>query len=338
MPASNRVLSSVQSVSDRIKSGAFPEWCCPVHKKPLRDKGDVLICADGDSFPQTKGLPRFVPNDNYAASFGPQWRQYRLTQLDSYTKVPLSKDRARRAIGEELWNQLAGKQVLECGCGAGRFTEVLLEQGASVTSFDLSDAVDANQESFPQNTTHRVAQADIFQLPFAPQQFDVVFCLGVLQYTADSEKSIAYLYEQLKPGGTLVIDQYKHRFSWYTKTAPLFRFYLRRLPADKGMKYTESLVNVLLPLHKMARRFYPAQVILSRLSPVQSYYYAHPYFNDDLHRAWALLDTHNCLTGWYRHARTRGQLRQTLTQLGLQDVWCEYGGNGVEARGKRPRS
>src|SRR5437016_3317155 len=126
------------------------------------------------------GIPRFVPNSNYAAAFGTQWKKYRLTQLDSYTGTTISKDRAQRCIGETLWNKLEGKQVLECGCGAGRFTEILLAEGACVTSIDLSEAVDANQENFSQNETHRIAQADILQLPFAPQQFDVVFCLGVI--------------------------------------------------------------------------------------------------------------------------------------------------------------
>jgi 2-polyprenyl-3-methyl-5-hydroxy-6-metoxy-1,4-benzoquinol methylase len=45
-------------------------------------------------------------------------------------------------VGEKLWAELAGKQVLECGCGAGRFTEILLAEGAQVTFIDLSEAVD----------------------------------------------------------------------------------------------------------------------------------------------------------------------------------------------------
>lgn len=336
MPVHNSVRNPVQLINDNVRSTAFPEWHCPVHRKPLKEVEGNLMCADGDCFPRSSGIPRFVPTSNYAEAFGAQWKRYKLAQLDSYTKVPLSRDRARRCIGEELWNNLAGKQLLECGCGAGRFTEVLLQQGASVTSIDLSDAVEANQENYPQGATHRIGQADIQKLPFAPQQFDVVFCLGVVQHTPSTENTIRYLYEQVKPGGTLIIDHYRHRLSWYTKTAPPLRYYLRRLPPEQGIKWTEKLVDIFLPLHKMARAFYPAQVVISRLSPVQSYYHALPQLDDKLQREWALLDTHDSLTPWYRHVRTRGQLRGTLTQLGLQDVWCEYGGNGVEARGKRP--
>src|SRR5262249_53083355 len=90
--------------------------------------------------------------NNYAAAFGAQWKKYRLTQLDSYTKLPISRTRALRCIGEENVGWIGGKRVLECGCGAGRFTEVLLSLGASVISIDLSEAVVANRESCPQSS------------------------------------------------------------------------------------------------------------------------------------------------------------------------------------------
>jgi SAM-dependent methyltransferase len=181
-----------------------------------------------------------------------------------------------------------------------------------------------------------ITQADIMRLPFEPRQFDVVFCLGVLQYTADPERALASIYEQVKPGGTLVIDCYTPNLSWYTKTAPLFRLCLRRLSPRRGIWWTERLVYALLPLHKSVRGFRPAQMILSRLSPVACYYYSLPDLSDEQQREWALLDTHNQLTGWFRHSRTRGQITRLLGESGLENIWCEYGGNGVEARGTRP--
>jgi SAM-dependent methyltransferase len=316
----------------------WPEWSCPAHQKPLINRGGALSCPDGDSFLIKRGIPRFVTGPNYADAFGAQWKRYRLAQLDSYTGVPITRDRARRCLGEELWTGLAGKQVLECGCGAGRFTEILLDRGAYVTSIDLSEAVDANQENFPVDENHRVAQADILQLPFAPKQFDVVFCLGVIQHTPNPEETITCLYDQVRPGGALVIDHYTHSLSGYTKTAPLFWLYLRRLPPDEGIRWTEWLVDTVLPLHKIARHFYPAQMLLSRLSPVCCYYHAYPELSDELQGEWSLLDTHDSLTAWYRHVRTQGQIQRALEQLGVQEIRCQYGGYVVEAFGRRPSS
>jgi len=296
----------------------------------------MLLCSEGDSFSCENGIPRFVQNGNYAAPFGAQWKKYRLTQLDSYTGTSISADRARRCLGEKLWAEIEGKHVLECGCGAGRFTEILLANGAYVTSIDLSDAVDANQQNCPQSERHRIAQADILRLPFDTQQFDIVMCLGVVQHTPNPEETIACLYDQVRSQGTLVFDHYTHSFSWYTKSAPLFRRFFRRLSADDGIMYTERLVNTFWPLHRVARRYYAAQMILSRISPVLCYYHAYPNLDDALQREWAFLDTHDSLTDWYNHFRTKGQIRKILEQHGLKEIWCEYGGNGVEARGIRP--
>jgi hypothetical protein len=76
--------------------------------------------------------------------------------------------------------------------------------------------------------------------------------------------------------------------------------------------------------------------LLSRISPIRSYHTQYPELSDDMQREWSLLDTHDSLTDWYKHLRTRRQIRRALERLGLADIWCEYGGNGVEARGKRP--
>ena len=258
--------------ANRMQRTEWPEWRCPTDGTDINDQGETLVCSWGCVFQRRNGIPRFVSTENYADAFGAQWKRYRTTQLDSYTGATISKDRLRRCVGETLWSQLAGKRILECGCGAGRFTEVLLSQGAYVTSIDLSEAVDANQQNFPQNENHRIAQADILRLPFAPQRFDAVLCLGVIQHTPNPEQTIAYLYDQVKPGGTLVMDHYTYNVSWYTKSAPLFRRYLRRLPSEKGLKLTEWLVNTFWPLHRMASRFYPGQVLLSRVSPILSYH------------------------------------------------------------------
>jgi SAM-dependent methyltransferase len=326
----------VTSGSDASAGEAWPAWRCPQHGTVLDDHGDELVCGRGDRFAVRDGIPRFVRGETYADAFGVQWKQYRQTQLDSYTGVPITRGRTRRCVGEQLWGMLADRHVLECGCGAGRFTEVLLERGARVTSVDLSDAVEANAENFPPDSHHRVAMADIDRLPFAPQQFDVVFCLGVIQHTQDSEGAIAALFEQVRPGGWLVIDHYAPNWRRYTRTAPLVRLLFRHLEPARGLRATERLVDLLLPLHRRAQGHRVAAVLLNRVSPLATYYVAFPELSDELQREWALLDTHDYLTDHYRRHRSADQVRAALVAVGAIDIWCERGGNGVEARARRP--
>ncbi len=318
-----------------MTSSGQMKWCCPVHQHPLPDSANALLCDAGCSYPVVNGIPRFVSSDNYSAAFGSQWKKYRLTQLDSYTGVPISETRLARCMGDTLWSDLRGKHVLEAGCGAGRFTEVLLAKGAVVTSIDLSDAVEANQDNFPQNGLHRIAQADIMALPFGPQQFDVVMCLGVIQHTPNPERTIEALYKQVKPGGWLVIDHYTYNLLYYTKMAPYFRMVMRRLPPERGLVWSEYLVDRLLPVHKRLQQARLLHFLFSRLSPVLCYYRAYPELNDQLQHEWALLDTHDGLTDWYKHFRTCEQIERALKALGAGEITTSYGGIGVEARARK---
>lgn len=72
--------------------------------------------------------------------------------------------------------------------------------------------------------------------------------------------------------------------------------------------------------------------------PVYSYYHIFPELSDELQREWALLDTHDALTDWYKHRRTRGQIHRAFLDLGVESINVVRAGNGVEARGRRPHS
>ena len=146
---------------------------------PLDATADALFSARGARYPAVNGIPRFAPSENYAAAFGAQWNMFPKTQLDSHSGVSVSEGRLSRCMQGEL-ETLAGEGGLEAGCGAGRFTEILLKHGAEVDSFDYSSAVDANASNNGGNERLTFAQADIRNIPFAPAAYDYVVCLGVL--------------------------------------------------------------------------------------------------------------------------------------------------------------
>jgi 2-polyprenyl-3-methyl-5-hydroxy-6-metoxy-1,4-benzoquinol methylase len=323
---------------------SFPDLVCPVDHLQLArlDSGDGVACSAGHHYAVREGIPR-LSGDDYAGPFGAQWHHYRVTQLDSYTKTTISRDRLKRCLGEQLWSALAQPtrlQVLETGCGAGRFTEVLLQlPGAAVTSTDLSSAVEPNQVTCPQSDRHRIVQCDINQLPFLPEQYDVVLCLGVVQHTRDPEKTIADLYDQVKPGGWLVIDHYAHSFAHHTRMGDLvFRPILKRLSPAAGLTATKALTRWVFPLHRAVRNVRPLQMLLSRFSPLLTYYHAFPELSDDLQYEWAELDTHDSLTDYYKHLRSARSISATLKSLNAQSIWVAPGGNGIEARCQKPRA
>ena len=294
----------------------------------------------GEHYPVINRIPRFVPLENYASSFGLQWNAYRRTQLDSYTGLPISKSRLTRLTGGSL-DIFKEKNVLEAGCGAGRFTEIMLQEGANVFAVDISTAVEANYLNCNAYPNYFVCQADILELPLLPEQFDVVVCVGVIQHTPDPERSIRVLCSHVKPGGLLILDHYTYGYS----TTPIRRFlrsFLQNRTKEYTMNFIQTLCRVLWPSHKILYRTKDNRVmrkirpLLLYWSPVVDYQDAYPELDDNLLFEWATLDTHDTLTDCYKHLRSAEQIHEHLEASGMVEIVTLYAGNGVEARARKP--
>jgi SAM-dependent methyltransferase len=313
---------------------------CPEHHE-LLSSGDVLSCPRGCRYPYVRGVPRFVSSDNYAAAFGSQWKAFRRTQLDSFTGCAITGDRLARCLGGTT-EVVRGKRVLEAGCGAGRFTELLLDAGARVLACDLSEAVEANFDNCRGRPGYFVCQADIRKLPALPRQFDYVICLGVIQHTPDPEATIRALAAHVAPDGYLVIDHYTGERLLRPSQAAL-RWLLLKLPPTITLRLCSLMAAALWPLHRLCWRARNAQGRLPRaarqaflsFSPILDYQYSYPSLGSELLKAWAVLDTHDALTDYYKHSRTAEEVARTLANLGFVNVTTSYAGNGVEARAQR---
>ena len=323
---------------------------CPEHQAAFSMTGAIEAHQDGTlrascgcRFPVRSGIPRFVWEDTYADAFGLQWNNYRTTQLDSHTGVSISKDRLSRCVGCRL-EDLRGASVLEVGCGAGRFTEVLLNAGASVFAVDLSSAVEANYANCGAAPGHFVCQADVLSLPVAPASFDLVIALGMIQHTPSPEGAIEALANSVRPGGLVVVDHYLplprvKRLLRAVTLRGILRQLLIRLPPRTSLRATDALVHALLPVHRMLWRHGPVadrvRAVWLRLSPLFDYYESYPELGEHL-AEWALLDTHDGLTDHYKHGRTPSELAEALRAAGLDVIDSRIGGNGAEARARRP--
>jgi SAM-dependent methyltransferase len=317
---------------------------CPMHHVPLQlDASSTetsFTCPSGCIFPIRNNIPRFVSPNTYASSFGLQWNKFRTTQLDSVSGLTVSKDRLTRLVGGDL-GIVSGKNVLEAGCGAGRFTECLLCAGAHVFAVDLSSAVEANYETCKKFPNYFVCQSDLANLPVNPCQFDVVICIGVVQHTPSPEKTMEHLCSYIKPGGILVMDHYTAGHPTPFARKALRSFLIKRSP-EFCMAFCRVLRDVLWPLHKMffALRGIPGfarlRSVFLRISPLVDYHDSYPEIGPILLREWAFLDTHDLLTDFYKHLRSTDEIRFHLEKCGMQNIATAYAGNGVEARAQKP--
>ncbi|MEV0968118.1 class I SAM-dependent methyltransferase [Microtetraspora glauca] len=282
---------------------------------------DGLRCgACPATYPVDRGVPRFVPADNYAKGFGYQWNQHRLTQLDSHSGLPISRDRlfrsSRWTVGE-----LRGRRVLECGSGAGRFTEILCEVGAEVTSLDISSAVHANAASNGRFPNLRLVQASIYEMPFPEESFDYLLCFGVIQHTPDVERTFKTMFRYLRPGGRFCVDVYAAMVA-YTHPRHLLRPFTRRMPPATLYSLVEKTAPRLLPLSMALHAVPKAGPLLARLVPVAN----HRYLNLKDHRMlrnWSVLDTFDWFAPRYESPQTRRRLERWTRDLALSEVSIE---------------
>ena len=236
---------------------------------------------------------------------------------------------------------LKGKDVLEAGCGAGRFTEHLLAAGANVFAVDLSQAVEANYANCSRYSNYYVCQGDILRLPVSPGQFDVVFCIGVVQHTPNPEETVRVLCSHLKPGGGLIMDHYAHAYP-ISKSRRILRSWLLRMSPSFSFVFCKLLVSLTWPMHRVLWKLRNhktaniARQFFLRLSPVVDYQAAYPELGEKMLRTWALLDTHDTLTDVYKHLRSARELSEQLRACGMIRVETVYAGNGVEVRARRP--
>jgi len=320
------------------------EMICPTHRLPLSKAPDDkrFCCSLSCNYPVANSIPRFVPQENYASSFGLQWNEYRTTQLDSRTGLTISRDRLTRLLGGSL-EVVTGKKVLEAGCGAGRFSEILLETGAHLYAVDLSTAVDANYANCSYFSNYSAWQASILELPFAPEQFDIVVCIGVIQHTPNPEEAMAALCRHVKHGGMLVIDHYTYGYP-ATLSRRLLRCAMLKLPSSISLRVCKFMSNVLWPLHQLLWKckFPPLSSIMRgyflKLSPLVDYHDAYPQLSPEQLKDWATLDMHDTLTDYYKHLRSADEISKTLVECGMNRIETAYAGNGVEVRAYKTAS
>jgi SAM-dependent methyltransferase len=99
----------------------------------------------------------------------------------------------------------AGRRVLDAGCGVGYGTALLARAGAAdAVGIDVADeALAAAAAASPEL---EFTQADVHDLPFPDDRFDVVVCFEVIEHLERQDEAIAELARVLTPDGVLAMS------------------------------------------------------------------------------------------------------------------------------------
>lgn len=276
----------------------------------LHNQADGLVCTGcGRLYPLRNGVVRFVGAQAYAGSFGFQWKLYARTQLDHATSQK-SERAFRRRTGFRP-EDLAGKLVLDVGCGMGRFAEVATRWGAHVVGIDLSLASEVAARNLADRSA-TIFQADVFKLPFAPEAFDYIYSIGVLHHTPDCERAFKSLPGLLKPGGKIAIWLYSAYNSWY-RMSDVYRKVTRRMSPQT----LHTLCRSVVPLYGVHQVLKKIPLVGKGASSVLAWVVPMSFSKDP---TWRVLDTFDWYSPWYQSKHTYEEVFRWFEACGLEDL------------------
>lgn len=162
-------------------------------------------------------------NASFWDSYAPSYQAEHAHELGDVAFVWCPEGVSEDSVG--LLGDVAGRTVLDVGCGAGQTTRWLLARGARVAAFDLSlEQLRLAPPGLP------LVQADAEALPFRDGSFDVVCsAYGALPFVADAARVMREVARVLRPGGRWV----------FSVTHP-FRWCFPDDPSERGLTVTSS--------------------------------------------------------------------------------------------------
>lgn len=169
---------------------------------------------------------------------------------------------------------LAGKRVLDVGCGGGLLSEGMATRGAAVTGIDLSDKplgvarLHLLESGLKVDYRKTAAEQLAEEMPGA---FDAVTCLEMLEHVPDPSSIVTACAKLVKPGGQVFFSTINRNLKAYLLAVIGAEYVLKMLP--KGTHDYQKFVrpSELSRWCKLAR-LEPAEVVGMSYNPLSQRY------------------------------------------------------------------
>ena len=301
-----------------------------MHATQVRPNGMVVAGAltspSGRSYPIVRGVPRFVSKEKYAASFGWEWERWPRVQFEA--------DNAGGAMAghtTRMWERItgagpedvAGKTIVDFGCGPGRFLDVVRRKGGVAVGIDMSAAVDAARANFGDDPDVLIVQGDLLRPPFREGAFDGGYTIGVLHHTPLPEKGLVALGRCVRPGGWVACCVYPKGGFYDYRSVRRFRRLHRKL--FNTFEYLPALVYSYLAAYLIAPLFQALKGVGLRrpVGYVERNWVVSLWLKD---AQWRMLDTFDAITPQIATTHTQEEVAEWLEAAGCDSVrrteWC----------------
>jgi len=247
-------------------------------------------------------------------SFGEEWERF-----NDFSSEELE------SIGNEYFDIVsdehisAQSNVLDVGCGSGRWTKFISSKVKFVEAIDPSSAVIQAAKMNDKVNNVRVTQASVENIPFGDNSFDFVFSLGVLHHIPDTQSAMNACVRKLKPGGYFLVYLYYNLdnrgflFRFLFQLANGLRSFISKMPAKLKAVVCDIIATLIyFPFAKFA-------LAIKKIAPKSyakiplSYYHDKSFYvmrNDSLDRFGTPLE----------QRFTKEQIHQMMINAGLVNI------------------
>jgi ubiquinone/menaquinone biosynthesis C-methylase UbiE len=211
-----------------------PPWyaallmCTGCHRQGLTVGPDEVRCPGcGASWPVVDGVPMLArtatqkegdsPKARHSAAIESAVREFYeknpFPTYDDFDSIGSLVEKAGRGVYAKLLDDQipVSAKVLECGCGTGQLSTFLSIANRRCLGLDLCMASLRCGRRFREKHDLRSVdfiQGNLFDLPVAPDTFDLVISKGVLHHTPDAHRAFLEVVKRARPGGYVIIGLY----------------------------------------------------------------------------------------------------------------------------------
>ena len=169
---------------------------------------------------------------------------------------------------------LAGKTVLDIGCGGGILAESMAERGATVTGIDLSEKAlgvarlhlleSGNQVDYQYRSAEELAKS-------SATRFDIVTCMEMLEHVPEPASVVAACAALVKPGGHVFFSTINRNAKAYALAVIGAEFILKILPRGTH-EYAKFIKPAELSRWAKSAGLQPDEIIGLSYNPLSSKY------------------------------------------------------------------
>jgi ubiquinone/menaquinone biosynthesis C-methylase UbiE len=191
--------------------------------KEIKTAHRIIKCYD---------VPKQNIDEKTVSSFGEEWKAFHgFTEAD----LKIIGDKYFDIVTPDMLND--GMNVVDIGCGSGRFIKYLKGRYAHITGIDPSQAIFAANELIGMDEQVELVLASTDSIPFSDNYFDFGFSLGVLHHIPNTPKAMDDCVRKIKPGGHFLVylyynldnKPYYFRIIYYLSN--LIRLIISKMPA-----------------------------------------------------------------------------------------------------------